>query len=106
LIDSIELNKIDPVSLKFKSLALIHSINTNEKLINLYIPEFEHNNKSANEEYVLIRGNTETPIWELASRQIVTKFGLDLPFISFDKYSDFDKVWKVRKNVQRRGQLQ
>ncbi|CCH44892.1 hypothetical protein BN7_4461 [Wickerhamomyces ciferrii] len=100
------LNNSSSDSLFFKSLVLIHSINEKEKLINLYIPSFEKIDKKDNEEFILIRGRTETPIWELASNQIQKEFKKEtnLPFVTFDKTSIHDKVWKVRKNVQRRGQ--
>ncbi|CAM9021607.1 unnamed protein product [Wickerhamomyces anomalus] len=107
IIDSSELvKKIAPEQLSLKSLALIHSIDEKNKLINLYTPPFANLNKSDDEEYILIRGRTEVPIWELASNPILKHFKKqhDLPFITFEKNSTHDKVWKVRKNVHRRGQ--
>lgn len=103
---SILIKQISPEHLSLKSLALIHTIDEKNKLINLYIPPFANLNKSDDEEYILIRGRTEVPIWELASNPILKRFKKqhDLPFITFEKNSTHDKVWKVRKNVHRRGQ--
>lgn len=105
-INSFEIiRKTSPGNLKFKSLALIHSIDESKKLINLYIPPFENLAKKENEEYIIIRGRTEVPIWELASNPVLKQFKRDgLPFVTFEKTTSYDKVWKIRKNVQRRGQ--
>jgi len=106
VINSSELiRQSSPDNLKFKSLVIIHSIDEKNKLINLYTPEFENLSKNKNEEYILIRGRTEVPIWELASNPVLKEFKREsLPFITFEKNTAHDKVWKVRKNVQRRGQ--
>lgn len=101
----IKSKEFNDVGMKFKALALIHSINTTDKIINLYIPPFEDLTKGPNEEFVILRGKTETPIWELAPREITNKFGKQIPFITFGKISDFDKAWRSRRNVQRRGQI-
>lgn len=105
-IDSSELvRNASTKGLLFKSLALIHSIDEKNKLINLYTPGFESLDKMEKEEYLIIRGRTELPIWELASNPVLKLFKREsLPFVSFEKSSTHDKVWKVRKNVHRRGQ--
>ncbi|KAH3673007.1 hypothetical protein WICMUC_003960 [Wickerhamomyces mucosus] len=111
ILDSKSFNNLNVQTLKFKCLALIHSIDETAKLLNLYIPEFEMNqlkSKPLNEEFFILRGKSDTPIQEFASTEIIKKFKNSkykkLPFITFNKNSDLDKAWRVRKNVQRRGQ--
>lgn len=103
LIDSKWLNPVTDI--KTHGLGLVHSVDTQKKLVNIYIPEFEDLSKQDTHEYILVRGRTEVPIAELASNEVVKKFGrTNLPYVSFEKLSEYDKNWKVRKNVQRRGQ--
>lgn len=89
---------------KFRALAMIHSIDTANKIMNLYIPQFEQMEVKPGYTTILVRGHTELPIWEMASNEVIKKFKRDIPYISFEKSTAYDKLWKSRKNVQRRGQ--
>lgn len=89
---------------EFFRLALVHSIDQEKKIMNLYIPQFRTLDLTK-EAIIMVRGNTDLPIWEIASNEIVKRFKRQLPYITFEKGSSLDKKWKVRKNVQRRGQM-
>lgn len=109
LLKSKDFLKINQASLKFKSLCLIHSIDPQSQLINLYTPSSQSELlKSTSEQYLFVRGATETPIMEIASNEVIKKFKKQgfkgMPFVTFKRGSDLEKVWKVRKNVMRRGQ--
>lgn len=107
--------------LSYYSLALIHSIDEEKKLINLFIPqlhvrqirektkEIEQLNKDEDEPYIyswiINRSKTETPFCELYPKNIDSIKGKydSIPYISTEKRKKHEHVWKVRKNVMRRG---
>jgi polynucleotide 5'-hydroxyl-kinase GRC3/NOL9 len=102
-LDHKEFMKLSDV--QFRSLSMIHSVDRENKLMNLYIPVYEPLDVKSGYTTVLVRGKTEIPVWELASNEVLKKFKkTSLPYISFEKSMGHDKTWKVRKNVQRRGQ--
>lgn len=97
----------EKVNLEFITLALVHSIDVSNKFINIYIPEFEFSRmpKDSNIQWVLLRGKTDTPIHEIypPNNMFLDHRERALPYISFDKRKRYEHVWKVRKNVMRRG---
>ncbi|AET40599.1 polynucleotide 5'-hydroxyl-kinase Ecym_6217 [Eremothecium cymbalariae DBVPG len=90
--------------MEFITLALIHSIDTKNKFINIYVPghRLEYL-QAATGHFVLIRGNTDTPIGELYPYVIFGSANDDVPYINFGKKKKHEHVWKVRKNIKRRG---
>lgn len=91
-------------NLKFVALALIHSIDVKSGLMNVYIPEFltETLDTDPQIEWVLLRGKSETPLCELCPPDTVTS-SRQIPYISKEPRKKYEHVWKVRKNVLRRG---
>lgn len=94
---------------QFMGLAMIHSVNMEDKSFNLYF----QNRKSLSSEYtyILARGKTPIPIWEMSpkNREEGKKKNKKLfrdeniPFISMDdKFGIGGKVPKVRRNIIRR----
>lgn len=93
-----------PSDSTFICLMLIHSIDMEKTLMNVYIPEFKlggiKNNTQV--EWVIVRGRSETPLCELFP--INRSFGQErIPYISIEQRKKHEHVWKVRKNVMRRG---
>lgn len=91
-------------NLKFVSLALIHSIDAKNRLMNIYIPEFltEKLDSDPQIKWVLLRGKSETPLCELCPPDTVSS-SRQIPYISIEPRKKYEHVWKVRKNVLRRG---
>ncbi|AMD21893.1 HFR038Wp [Eremothecium sinecaudum] len=91
--------------MNFIALGLIHSIDCSQKFMNIYIPEHKIDElKSTRGHFILVRGNTELPVNELYPYSVLGSSKKDdVPYIAFDKRKKFDHVWKVRKNVMRRG---
>lgn len=88
----------------FVSIGLIHSIDTKRKIMNIYIPVFEESkvNNDSKTQWILLRGKAETPLCELYTPDLVSVSGS--PYITDDRRKKHEQVWKVRKNVMRRGQ--
>lgn len=93
-----------PPKVVFFSLALIHSIDTENKLMNIYIPGFRANklNKNSEVKWIIVRGKSETPLCELYPSR--TFFNTDrIPYISHERRKKYEHIWKVRRNIMRRG---
>ncbi|QLQ77914.1 hypothetical protein HG537_0A01610 [Torulaspora globosa] len=93
-----------PAKMQFISLALIHSVNTDEKFMNVFVPETKLSILRSNSQssWLIFRAKSETPFCELYPRDNL--FSDDrIPYISFDLRKKHEHVWKVRKNVMRRG---
>lgn len=97
------LNKI-PREAVFRGLALIHSIDMAEKFMNIYIPYFLAKNLDKNPKtaWAITRGKTETPLCELSPPGGVFP-NKETAYISTERRKKYEHVWKVRKNVLRRG---
>ncbi|ODV59004.1 polynucleotide 5'-hydroxyl-kinase ASCRUDRAFT_9761 [Ascoidea rubescens DSM 1968] len=113
-----QLDSHDLSTVLFLGLAAVHSINIEKKYINIYMPnELIERIKCISEEkkfqFVLIKGRTELSSHEICPRILIDKRNQELenkkvssiPFISWDTNpGKGGKIWKPRKNVQRRGQ--
>ncbi|CCD24803.1 polynucleotide 5'-hydroxyl-kinase NDAI_0D04900 [Naumovozyma dairenensis CBS 421] len=92
-------------SLEYVSLVLIHSVDVQNKILNVYVPEYlipelDCGNPEIN--WVLVRGKSETPLCEIYQRNnIFAKVAL--PFISKERRKKYEHIWKIRRNVKRRG---
>ncbi|CCK70371.1 polynucleotide 5'-hydroxyl-kinase KNAG_0E01030 [Huiozyma naganishii CBS 8797] len=100
--------------LKYVTLVLIHSIDEANKVMNVYLPLCDEkkiqNCHGSNTRWILMRSKTETPLHELyPPRALLEKYGdlkkQNFPYISTERRKKQEHVWKVRKNVQRRGHL-
>ncbi|CCH58636.1 hypothetical protein TBLA_0A08470 [Henningerozyma blattae CBS 6284] len=94
------------IDLQFIALGIIHSIDDEKKIINIYIPKskLEQLNKNPNIQWVLTRAKTETPLCEIyPPNSNIRKQYSTIPYISTERRKKFEHVWKVRKNVMRRG---
>ena len=112
-------DKIKASNLTYYSIGLIHSINVEEKYINIYIPqanldkiiekteELNNQNSDGNCKYswFMSRGKSDTPFCELYPNRLKLVFEKyeKIPYISTERRKKHEHVWKVRKNVQRRG---
>lgn len=91
-------------TLYFTSLVLIHSIDVKNKYMNVFIPlfNFEKIKNNPHQKWVIVRGRSEAPLSELYP--IGNPFnGERIPYISVEQRKKHEHVWKVRKNVMRRG---
>ncbi|EMG48832.1 GRC3 Polynucleotide 5'-hydroxyl-kinase GRC3 [Candida maltosa Xu316] len=112
-------NFINPENLEiskgeFIGLVMIHSINTTEHYMNIYIPdkiqskirEALTNNKG---KLVLIKGEGEIPPCELLHPDFLDLKNVSIPYMEFHngkskkKKNKIGGIWKVRKNIMRRG---
>ncbi|SCV00898.1 LANO_0F09120g1_1 [Lachancea nothofagi CBS 11611] len=90
----------------FTSLGLIHSINVRDSFINIYLPLHVKNIQEAGKSYWFLRRcKTETPLCELypIDGSLAKDSDIDLPFISFKRPKKYEFIWKVRRNILRRG---
>ncbi|EDO15955.1 hypothetical protein Kpol_1044p14 [Vanderwaltozyma polyspora DSM 70294] len=87
------------------SLLLIHSIDVEKKLMNIYIPDHKLGILKSNCDkiWIIVRNKTETPIQELYSDNLELQNATEIPYISTERRKKYEHVWKVRKNVLRRG---
>lgn len=93
-----------PDDAKFISLGLIHSVDTEMKFINLFVPEVKLSvlRGKPQHSWLVLRARSETPFCELYPRD--NGFSVErIPYISFDLRKKHEHVWKVRKTVMRRG---
>ncbi|KAL3231773.1 Polynucleotide 5'-hydroxyl-kinase GRC3 [Nakaseomyces bracarensis] len=98
-LDSIRMSSLD-----FKTLGLVHSVNIPERYINIYIPIDSLNElKATNRSIIIARMNTETPFCELYPAPKILKLESTSPFVTFDRRKKYEHVWKVRRNVKRKG---
>lgn len=93
-----------PSDIMFFSLALIHSIDIGNKFMNIYIPSFKTNQLdcSSGTTWLIVRGKSETPFCELYPPKIFSNSD-KIPFISHERRKKYEHIWKVRRNVMRRG---
>lgn len=112
--EGLELTIIDNVPLlkgledcEFVTLGFIHSINLQEAHVNIYIPFLDVNRvrEQCDLGWMIRRAKTETPICELypINGDLSAFKHLGLPFLSFSKQKRHEFVWKVRRNILRRG---
>lgn len=96
-----------PTALNFLTMAIIHSINVQDMFINLYIPESDQDKilKLKDATFFLRRVKTQTPLCELYPPDgLLSKYSqTGLPFLAFDSHKKYEHIWKVRRNVMRRG---
>lgn len=100
-----------PKNFQYVTLGLIHSIDERNSLINIYVPELEADTLSNSKEdfqWILVRGKTETPMCELyPPKRVIGEYinmnDQSIPYISTQRAKKQEHVWKVRKNIQRRG---
>ncbi|KAG0682796.1 Polynucleotide 5'-hydroxyl-kinase grc3 [Kluyveromyces marxianus] len=99
------MNRLPTTGLKFVTLALIHSINIDDSSIRIYVPDFAINcvKRSEPTNWIILRGKTETPIHELLPTKNFLSESQEIPYISLYRKKRNEHVWKVRKNVMRRG---
>lgn len=105
--------KRDPKKFQYVSLGLIHSIDEENKVINMYIPETALDilkNDTDDSQWIIARGKTDTPMCELypSKKYMNEYFNVDeqaIPYISTQRAKKHEHVWKIRKNIQRRGHL-
>ncbi|ODQ79626.1 hypothetical protein BABINDRAFT_162006 [Babjeviella inositovora NRRL Y-12698] len=114
--------KLDYERCKFLGLALIHSFSKTKPELRMYTPvdtaKISVYLKATASRLVLMRGDLETPISELTPKVIVDNYKyhrkekfkpkeIVLPYVSLKlgpKKSGVGGVWRVRRNVMRRGQ--
>ena len=110
-----------PSNTEYFSLALIHSIDEKKQIMNLYLSnintkriieeskritllnnDIQHNYRYS---WMITRSRSETPLCEIFpnDRKIVAPDFDNIPYISTERRKKYEHVWKVRKNVQRRG---
>ncbi|AEY97873.1 FAFR189Cp [Eremothecium gossypii FDAG1] len=96
----------DYTSMDFVTLALIHSIDVERKFMNIYIPGHVSGRvHSLKNNFVLVRGATDLPLCELYPQKLLSSSyrNREIPYVSFSKRKKYEYVWKIRKNVRRRG---
>ncbi|KAG7792648.1 hypothetical protein KL929_001366 [Ogataea haglerorum] len=96
-------NTLESVAPEFRGLALIHSVNTTAKYINLYTPiDVARLSKSlaSNEtKLVLVKGRSDLPTEELIPKMISKTA---LPYVTYAAFGKGAKSVNVRRNVQRK----
>ncbi|EGW35600.1 uncharacterized protein SPAPADRAFT_147029 [Spathaspora passalidarum NRRL Y-27907] len=118
----LELSKCNPdsVSVEFSGLLMLHSINSAQKYMNIYLPrnmiKSLQQKLESNYKMVLVRGEGDLPSAEILHPGLVSRaskrnkqellFGSQalFPYVSFERKPKLGGVWKVRRNVMRRGQ--
>lgn len=91
-------------SLHMITLGLVHSVNIPERYINIYVPLDSLEKLKENYNKLIIgRMHTETPFCELNPPTKVLKLENTSPFVTFDRRKKYEHVWKVRRNVKRKG---
>lgn len=105
----------------FMGLCMVHSIDVDNNSLNLYQPEFVKESivKKLNEGFklLLVKGEGEIPNCELLNKDAFLEFEQTqklrksrlqnknlLPFITLDGKAKNGGIWKIRRNVMRRGQ--
>lgn len=88
---------------------LIHSIDEKNQILNVYLPPYKVKELQTmfdqETNWVLVRGKTETPLCELMppNNLLDNNNFTNIPYITKERRKKYEYVWKVRKNVQRRG---
>lgn len=115
--------QLDSVNLDncwFLGFVAVHSVNTVQRYFNVYAPNelvgrMRDISEDGEYQFVLVRGRTELSSHEICPKifmdkreeGIESKKPFNTPFISWDASKGKGaKTWKVRKKVQRRGQVQ
>ncbi|CAI4034908.1 hypothetical protein SMKI_12G0440 [Saccharomyces mikatae IFO 1815] len=104
------LQSYTPSLKKFITLGLIHSVNTSQQIMNIYVPPCHIQilaEQPRDVKWIIVRHKTETPFCDLlpSSRTITWDASIEIPFATFERRKKLEHVWKVRKNVMRRGQF-
>lgn len=122
------INISDSKSFAFMGLSIIHSINLIDGYLNMYIPsqimtclrDYVMNGYKI----ILVRGDGELPPSEMLMKELLAEHDNDvnrynkrvrkglitenenvlkLPYISFENKNKVGGIWKVRRNIMRRG---
>ncbi|SCV04231.1 LAME_0H16798g1_1 [Lachancea meyersii CBS 8951] len=99
------------VNEEFFGLGLIHSIDIQGAYLNIYLPFSRDADrlKVSKSKFIIKRCKTEAPVCELYPQDGTLqneRGNLEMPFVSFRKPKKYEYVWKVRRNIQRRGHLE
>lgn len=98
------LSNDDHETAKFITLGLVHSVDKEKKYFNIYVPEnMVATLKNLGNRFMIERLSTETPFCELSPPNKVLKTDQTSPFISFKTRKKYEHVWKIRKNIKRKG---
>ncbi|CCC66853.1 hypothetical protein NCAS_0A02950 [Naumovozyma castellii] len=91
-------------NMEYVTLMLLHSIDAQNCIMNVYIPEYMITELKAAEhvEWVITRGKSETPLCEFYPPNKLF-WEIEPPFISTQRRKKYEHIWKVRRNVKRRG---
>lgn len=116
-----ELIEYNTNKVQFKGCGFIHSINIIENYFNLYLPPSEDLNsmkKLMTDGYklLIVKSESDIPKTEILMRPLIEDFkkrykrnfknNESLPFYPFVSYNNkINGVWKIRRNISRRGQL-
>lgn len=97
-------------SKNFITLGLIHSIDTSQQIMNIYVPPCHTqilDKQPEDAQWIIVRNKTETPFCDFlpSPRTITWDDNIQIPFATFERRKKLEHVWKVRKNVMRRGQF-
>ncbi|RLV90689.1 Polynucleotide 5'-hydroxyl-kinase GRC3 [Spathaspora sp. JA1] len=119
LLDLLSCTPHDNSNVTFMGLVMLHSLNTAQKYMNIYLPrnmlkQFQQKLQS-NFKMILIRGEGDLPSAEIFHPELVSK-ALNsnkqehlskaqtiYPYVSFERKPKLGGVWKARRNVMRRG---
>ncbi|GMM56117.1 polynucleotide 5'-hydroxyl-kinase [Maudiozyma humilis] len=112
---------LNPDDTEYFSLCLVHSIDEKNKVMNIYLPQVNIervikesekitllNNDTQHDlkyTWMLTRSRSDVPFCELFPNNVKSIFSEydEIPYISTERRKKYEHVWKVRKNVQRRG---
>lgn len=96
-------------NLEFVGLGLIHSIDSDNSIFNIYVPQILVSKlldkQEKNTQWVVTRAKTETPLCEVYPPMMHKSLqeSVDIPYISTERRKKHEHIWKVRKNIMRRG---
>lgn len=123
----------ETITSKFIGLIMVHSINPNDHYMNIYAPDIiinrlrkvlsTNSNQTNDYKLIMIRGEGDIPNCEMLYPEFINKkidylklikkrkaattsrklVDLKLPYISFETKLKVGGIWKVRKNIKRRG---
>lgn len=103
---SLDYAKIDPL---FVCLCMVHSVNTSEGYLNVYLPEHASILSKAMEPFLerdyvpaLVRGEGEVPSAEILMPELL-ELG-QIPYVTSEPKMRVGGVWKARKNIGRKSQ--
>lgn len=105
-----DFTSIDLSKTEFAGLCMVHSVNTKDRYLNLYLPGNYREISAKIERFlakgyklVLVRGDGELPAPEIVFPGLLES-GRQVPYVSLETRSKIGGVWKVRKNIGRKNQ--